>query len=586
MAVVRKLPVPKDIDIAQDATLRPIAELARAWRIPESALDPYGRYKGKLDVAALSGKGRKPGSKYVVVTAITPTPLGEGKTTTTVGLAQGICRTGKLAACAIRQPSLGPVFGIKGGAAGGGYSQVVPMEDFNVHLTGDIHAVQAAHNLVAAAIDARLHHESRHDRAFFEERGIPWIGLDAGSVRWNRVVDMNDRALRHIRVGMGGNDSGPERDSAFDIAVASEIMAILALARDLPDFRARLGRMVLGRDAEGQPVTAERMGVAGAAAVIMREALKPNLMQTLEEGPALVHAGPFANIAHGNSSILADEAGLAFADYVVTEAGFGSDMGFEKFCDIKCRISGIAPDCAVIVATLRALKMHGGGPKVVAGKPLAPAYSGPAPELLDAGLANLGAHIRIVRSFGVNAVVAINAFPGDADSELERVKEYAAAQGASGAAVCRHWEKGGEGALDLAREVEKAAANPGKFKLLYPDSMPLKEKIDRVAKEIYGAASVSYSDRALADLADHEAAGAGSLPVCMAKTQYSLSHDPALKGAPSGFVLPIQSVRLSAGAGFVFPLCGDITTMPGLPSRPAYMDMDIDVRTGRVRGLF
>jgi methylenetetrahydrofolate dehydrogenase (NADP+) / methenyltetrahydrofolate cyclohydrolase / formyltetrahydrofolate synthetase len=586
MSIERKSPVPKDIDIAQAAALRPIGELASSWGIPGEALEPYGRYKGKLDPGPLSKRGRKEGSRYVVVTAITPTPLGEGKTTTTVGLAQGLCRTGKLASCAIRQPSLGPVFGIKGGAAGGGYSQVVPMEDFNVHLTGDIHAVQAAHNLIAAALDARIHHESRHDKAFFEERGLPWIGIDPDSVRWNRVVDMNDRALRRVRVGMGGEDSGPERDSGFDIAVASEIMAILALARDLPDFRSRIGRMLLCSDAEGKPVTAERMGVAGAAAVIMRDALKPNLMQTLEEGPALVHAGPFANIAHGNSSIIADEAGLSFADYVVTEAGFGSDMGFEKFCDIKCRVSGLAPDAAVIVATLRALKMHGGGPKVVAGKPLAPAYSGPAPELLEAGLANLGAHIRIVRSFGVNAVVAINAFPGDTEAELDRVREYSIAQGASGAAVCRHWEKGGEGALDLALEVEKACAKPGAFELLYPDALPLKDKIERVAKVIYGAASVSYSERALADLATFEGMGAMTLPVCMAKTQYSLSHDPALKGVPSGFVLPIQSVRLSAGAGFVFPLCGDVSTMPGLPSRPAYLDMDIDVATGKVRGLF
>jgi len=585
MAITIRESVPKDIDIAQEACLRPIQDLAAQWGIASEAIEPYGRYKAKLDPRALGPRTRPGRPRYVVVTAITPTPLGEGKTTTTVGLSQGLCRRGALAACAIRQPSLGPVFGIKGGAAGGGYSQVVPMEDFNVHLTGDIHAVQAAHNLIAAAIDARLHHESRHPRAFFEERGLPWLGIDPGSVSWTRAVDMNDRALRRVRVGCG-EDSGPERDSSFDIAVASEVMAILALATDLRDFRDRLGRMILCRDGEGRAVDAERLGVAGAAAVIMRDALKPNLMQTLEEGPALVHAGPFANIAHGNSSILADRVGLSFCDYLVTEAGFGSDMGFEKFCDIKCRVSGLAPDAAVIVATLRALKMHGGGPKVVAGKPLAPEYAGPAPELLEAGLANLRAHIGIVRSFGVNAVVAINAFPGDSPAELERVREFAVGAGACGAAVCRHWALGGEGALELAAEVEKACARPGAFKLLYPDDASLEEKISAIATGIYGASGVDYSERARADLRACRELGLSGLPVCMAKTQYSLSHDPSLKGAPRGFILPVQSLRISAGAGFVTPMCGDISTMPGLPSRPAYLDMDIDVENGRVRGLF
>jgi formyltetrahydrofolate synthetase len=580
----KKNPMPSDIEIAQGAVLRPIAEILKNLGIPEDRAELYGAYKAKLDWR-LAREPAPRRAKYINVTAISPTPLGEGKTTTTVGLVQGLGRLGRKAAAALRQPSMGPTFGIKGGAAGGGYSQVVPMEDFNLHLTGDIHAVAAAHNLCAAAVDARIYHESRWSDAYLEKLGLRRLNVDPYGVSLGRVLDMNDRALRKVLVGLGDKADGPLRQSRFDIAVASEVMAILALARDLADLRSRLGRMIAARDNQGRALSAEDFGVAGAMAVLLRDALKPNLLQTLEGQGALVHAGPFANIAHGNSSIIADLAAAQYADYLVTESGFGADMGMEKFFNIKCRASGMVPDAVVLVATVRALKSHGGGPAVSPGKALPAVYRKENLELLKAGLANLRAHIGIVRRFGVPAVVAVNAFPTDTPAEWDLIREEALAAGAAESAVTRHWALGGEGALDLARAVERAAASPGSFRLLYPDESPLAEKIELIAREIYGADGVDYADGVRNQLDSLEDQGYGRLPVCMAKTQYSLSHDPRLKGAPRGWRLPIRELRLAAGAGFVYPLCGDITTMPGLPSRPAFMDLDIDAE-GNVKGLF
>jgi formyltetrahydrofolate synthetase len=459
------------------------------------------------------------------------------------------------------------------------------MEDFNLHLTGDIHAVAAAHNLCAAAVDARIYHESRWSASYFEKLGLRRLGIDPCGVNIGRVVDMNDRALRHVLVGLGDKADGPLRQSRFDIAVASEVMAILALARDMADLRARLGRMIVARDTQGRPLSAEDFGVAGAMTVLLKDALKPNLLQTLEGQGAFVHAGPFANIAHGNSSIIADLIAAQYAGYVVTESGFGADMGMEKFFNIKCRCSGMAPDAVVLVATVRALKSHGGGPSVVPGKALPAVYREENLELLKAGLCNLRAHIGIIRRFGVPVVVALNAFPTDTPAEWDLVREEALAAGATEAAVTRHWEQGGEGALDLARAVERAAAVPRSFRLLYPDTVPLAEKIEAIAREIYGADGVDYAEGVREQLGALEDQGYGSLPLCMAKTQYSLSHDPRLRGVPKGWRLPIRELRLAAGAGFVYPLCGDISTMPGLPSRPAFMDLDIDAE-GVIKGLF
>ncbi len=585
MVRVRKSPVPRDIEIAQDAELEPIASIASKLGLPADRVEPYGTYKAKVDYGLLRDPALPaPKAKYVDVTAISPTPLGEGKTTTTVGLVQGLGFIGKNAVATLRQPSMGPTFGIKGGAAGGGYSQVVPMEDFNLHLTGDIHAVSAAHNLCAAAVDARIYHESRWGDAYFEKIGLSKLGIDPHKTPIGRVVDINDRGLRQVITGLGGLENGPLRQSRFDITVASEVMAILALATSLQDLRARLGRMVVAFDTKGHPLTAEDFGVAGAMAVLLREALKPNLMQTLEGQAAFVHAGPFANIAHGNSSVLADLVAVRYADYVVTESGFGADMGMEKFFDIKCRTSGLVPDAVVLVATVRALKSHGGGPSVVPGKPLPEAYKQENLELLRSGLSNLVAHLRIVRRFGVPAVVAINAFPTDTEAEWDLIRETALAEGAVDAVVTHHFERGGEGAADLARAVDKACEQPVDFRLLYDLETPLRTKIETVATEIYGADGVEFSPGAAADMDRYEGAGFGNLPVCMAKTQYSLSHDPALKGAPVGWVLPVREVRLSAGAGFVYPLCGDMSTMPGLPSKPAFMGIDI-TEDGKIVGL-
>ncbi|MDR0376964.1 MAG: formate--tetrahydrofolate ligase [Spirochaetaceae bacterium] len=577
---------PSDIEIAQAAKIEKIRDIAGRMGIPSRWIEEYGLYKAKIDWRLLKSPDlAPPRAKYINVTAISPTPLGEGKTTTTVGLVQGLGRIGKNAAAALRQPSMGPTFGIKGGAAGGGYSQIIPMEDFNLHLTGDIHAVSAAHNLCAAAVDARIYHESRRPASYFENLGLRKLDADPCRVSIGRVVDMNDRALRHIVTGLGGRTDGPLRESRFDIAVSSEVMAVLALAKDLPDLRIRLGRITAAFDTKGTPLTAEDFGAAGAMTVLLKDALKPNLLQTIEGQGAFVHTGPFANIAQGNSSIIADLVAVRYADYVVTESGFGSDMGMEKFFNIKCRASGLVPDAVILVATIRALKSHGGGPAATPGKALPPEYREENLDLLRKGIANLTAHIAIVRRFGVPVVVAVNAFPTDTGAEWDIVRNEALKAGAADAVVTRHWAEGGEGAVDLARAVEKAAALPSRFKYLYPAEMGLAAKIETIAREVYGACGVDFAGGVRASLEKFEDQGFASFPVCMAKTQYSLSHDPTLKGAPTGWRLPVREVRLAAGAGFVCPLCGDITTMPGLPSRPAFMNIDVD-GNGKITGLF
>ncbi len=586
MSVDRIIPVPLDVDIAQSANIKPISEIAARYGLESKYLEHYGVDKAKVHLEFLAetkGQGKK--AKYIDVTAITPTPLGEGKTTTTIGLTQGLGFIGKKSIATIRQPSMGPTFGIKGGAAGGGYSQIVPMIDFNLHLTGDIHAVSAAHNLCAAALDARMYHESRWSDAYFEKLGLKKLNIDPYSILWRRVVDMNDRTLRSMIIGMGGLDNGPLRETGFDISVASEVMAVLALATSLEDLRRRLGKIVVALDRNGKAITTEDIGVAGAMTILMKDALKPNALQTLEEQLAFVHAGPFANIAHGNSSITADLIASRIADYVVTESGFGADMGFEKFMDIKCRASGLMPDAVVLVATVRALKMHGGGPKVTPGKPLASAYTQENLELLRAGIANLRAHIAIIKKYGLPVVVSINAFPTDSSAEHALIRDEALAAGAFDAVISRGWTLGGEGTADLASAVDRAATQPHSPQLLYSLELPLKEKIEIIAREVYGAGSIIYTPEAESSLQKFTDLGYANFPICMAKTQYSLSHDPQLKGAPQGFEFPVREVRLSAGAGFIVPITGEITTMPGLPSKPAYIGMDIDTTTGRISGL-
>jgi len=565
---------PSDLEIARSVTPRPIAEIAHELGYRDDEIELYGSTKAKITLEGIRRlEAERPRGRYVLVTAISPTPLGEGKSTTTVGLAQGLERIGKRAAVALRQPSLGPVFGIKGGAAGGGYSQVIPMEDFNLHLTGDVHAIGAAHNLAAAFIDNHVHHGNA-------------LGIDANAILWPRVLDISDRALRDVVVGLGGKDNGYPRQGSFVITVASEVMAILALASDLRDLRARLGRIVLATKKEGTPITAEDLHVAGSMAVLLKDALKPNLLQTLEGGPAWVHCGPFANIAHGNNSILADRAALATSDILVTEAGFGADMGAEKFFDIKCRASGLTCDAAVIVATIRALKMHGGVGRIVAGKPLDPALLESNPDAVRAGGVNLAKQIENVMAYGVPVVVAINVFPTDTEEEIAAVHEVAMAAGARDAVVARHFTDGGAGAEDLARAVWAAAEEGAPdFHLLYPDDMSLKDKIETIATRIYGADGVDYLPAATKSLKLYEDMGFGHLPVCVAKTQYSLSHDAKLLGRPTGFRLPIREVRLSAGAGFVTPIAGDMRTMPGLNSRPGGERIDLD-DDGNIVGLF
>lgn len=621
-------PVPSDIDIAQAAEPLPISQIAaEAGLLPEE-LVPYGTHKAKVKLSVRNRLSDKPNGKYVLVTAITPTPLGEGKTTTTVGLSQalGAHLNQKVFTC-VRQPSQGPTFGIKGGAAGGGYSQIIPMEDFNLHLTGDIHAISAANNLLAAAIDTRMHHESyQSDESLFNRlcppdkagnrsfapvmlRRLRKLGIDKtdpneltaeeisrfvrldidpDSITWRRVVDTNDRYLRGITIGKGPEEKFT-RETGYDISVASEIMAILALTTDLTDMRERLGRMVIGTNRAGEPITADDLGMGGALVVLMKDAIMPTLMQTLEGTAAFVHAGPFANIAHGNSSIVADQIALKLVGengYVLTEAGFGADIGMEKFFNIKCRYSGLAPNCVVLVATIRALKMHGGGPKVVAGRPLASAYTEENLELLEAGCSNLRVHIRNAVRFGVPVVVAVNRFKDDTDAEIEVVRRIAKEAGAQDAVMTNHWAEGGAGAVELGKAVMAACELPSNFEFLYPLNLSIKEKIETIAKKMYGADGVEYSEEAEQKIALYTKNGFDALPMCMAKTHLSLSHDPNLKGAPTGFTVPIRDLRASVGAGFLYPLLGTMSTMPGLPTRPAYYDVDLDPETGKVVGLF
>ncbi|MBI1876829.1 MAG: formate--tetrahydrofolate ligase [Chloroflexi bacterium] len=578
--------VPSDLEIAQAATVKPVLEIAAGLGLSEADLDLYGKYKAKVHLDVLEKFKDRPQGKYIDVTAITPTPLGEGKSTTTVGLTQGLGYIGKKAMTCIRQPSMGPTFGIKGGAAGGGYSQIIPMEDFNLHLTGDIHAITASHNLVAAALDARLYHESRQSDEELAKLGLKRLNIDPYNIQWNRVIDINDRALRNIVLGLGGSLDGVPRAGGFDITVASEIMAILALTTSLKDMRERFGRMIVALDRSGKPITAEDLGVAGAVTVLMKDAIMPNLMQTLEGQPAFVHAGPFANIAHGNSSIIADQIALKLADYVVTESGFGADIGMEKFFNIKCRTSGLIPNAVVLVNSVRALKMHGGGPAVVAGRALDKAYTEENLELLEKGIENLQAHIENVKKFGIPVVVAINRFPTDTEAELKLLKKLALQAGAEQAILAEHWAKGGAGAAELAEAVVAACEKPSNFNFLYPLEWSIKQKIEKIATDIYGADGVSYDAQANQQIKAFEQAGLGNLPICMAKTHLSISHEAGWKGRPKGFILPIREVRASAGAGFIFPLVGTMRTMPGLSSVPAYMKVDIDFDTGKIVGLF
>jgi formate--tetrahydrofolate ligase len=559
------------LEIARKATLRPITEVAAAMGIGEDQLEPYGRYVAKVSLDAVDTLADRPRARYIVVTAITPTPLGEGKTTTTIGLAQGMKKIGRRATAAIRQSSMGPTFGIKGGAAGGGYSQAGPFEAFNLHLTGDIHAVTAAHNTLSAIVDNHLHHGNE-------------LELDLHAISWRRVLDVNDRALRNIVLGLGTAEDGVPRQSGFDITAASEVMAILALATSLRDLRRRLGEIVVGFDVRGRPVTAEQLRGAGAMAVILRDALKPNLLQTLEHTPVLVHAGPFGNIAHGNSSVVADRIGIHTGDYLITEAGFGADMGAERFFNIKCRVSGLTPDAAVVVTTVRALKAHSGAHRIVPGKPLPPAILRENPDEVRAGGANLVKQIENVRLHGVTPVVAINAFPGDHPSEYDAIRDIAAGLGVR-CAVTTHFADGGSGATELAEAVAAAAEEPGGFRFLYPSEAPLRQKIETIATRVYGADGVDYAPEAARRLDQLEAEGFGGLSVCIAKTHLSISSFPELKGAPTGWRLPVREVRLSAGAGFAYAICGDMRTMPGLGSHPAAFDIDLDDE-GNIVGLY
>ena len=563
---------PSDLEIAREAKLKPLEEIAAGMGIRAHLLEPYGEAVAKIKLEAIEELNDRPRAKYVLISAITPTPLGEGKTTTTVGLGQAFSHIGKRATIAIRQPSMGPTFGIKGGAAGGGYSQVVPMETFNLHLTGDNHAVTAAHNMLAAIIDNHIHQNDD----FFH--------VDRHSVGFRRVLDINDRALRNIITGLGERVDGVPRETGFDITAASEVMAILALSTSLKDLRERLGKIVIGNTTDGKPITAEDLKAAGAMAVIMKEAIKPNLMQTLENTPALVHAGPFGNIATGNSSVVADLIGIRSGDFLITEAGFGADMGAERFFNIKCRISGLRPDAAVLVATVRALKDHSGRYEVKAGKPLPEQMLKENPEDVYAGSANLRRQIENIRVHGVSAVVAINAFPTDYHSEHDAIRKVAEEMGAR-VAVCEHFAKGGVGAVELAEAVAEAAEEPSSFRFLYPDEASLREKIETIAKTIYGAKGVEYDLSASRQLESYEKNGFGKLPICIAKTHLSISSDPSLKGAPKGWILPVRQARLSAGAGFIYPICGDMRTMPGLSATPAAHQIDIDEH-GRVVGLF
>ncbi len=574
--------------------MKPIAEVAGTLSIGPDELISYGRYKAKIPLSIEDRFKNLPKGKYVALTAITPTPFGEGKTTTAIGLTEALGSVfNKKAVCCLRQPSMGPTFNIKGGAAGGGKSRIIPEDDFNLHLTGDVHAAGAAHNLVAAAIDSRLYHESRQSDASLSFHGVKRLDIDPETIVWRRVLDVCDRSLREIEIGLNDHllkDGSPSlafpRRSAFDITEASELMALLALSESLEDLRKRVGRVMVAFDRKGRLVTLEDLGVAGAVTVILKDALQPNLMQTTEGQPVFIHCGPFANIAHGNSSIIADRMALGLADYVVTEGGFGSDIGLEKFFNIKCRASGLLPDVVVLVATVRALKLQGGGPPVKPGQALPDAYSSENLSLLEAGLENLAAHMGIVKRFGVPLVVAVNRFASDSGEEIDRVCRYAIEKRAAAAVPTDHFEKGGEGAATLAEAVMSACELPSEGKPLYPDDWPIKKKIDIIAREIYGAEGVDFMPEAEKAIENFERLGFDHLPICMAKSPYSLSHDPALKGAPKGFVLPVKEVRVSAGAGFIYALAGEINTMPGMATHPAFMHVDIDVKTGKVKGLY
>jgi formyltetrahydrofolate synthetase len=554
-----KTEMPSSLEIAQGATLRPILDVAAdAGLLPEE-VEPYGRFKAKVDLSVIERLTDRPDAKLVNVTAITPTPAGEGKTTTSVSLTQGLGALGRKPVLCLREASLGPVFGVKGGAAGGGYAQVVPMEDLNLHFTGDLHAITAANNLLAAMIDAHLHHGNE-------------LGIDPLSISWRRCLDMNDRSLRDVVTGLGGRANGSPRQTGFDITAASEIMALVAVARDLADLRRRLGAITIGQTYEGEPVTAEQLRAAGSLAVVLKDAIKPNLVQTLEGQPAFVHCGPFANIAHGNNSLVADRVALKLGEYVVTESGFASDMGMEKFFDITCRIGDLRPDAVVLVATIRALKHHAGD------------LDG-GTRAIEVGAQNLGRHIGIVKGFGLEAVVAVNRFPTDTDEELEVVRKLALERGAYAAEVNEAFERGGEGATALAEAVMDAAEQPASFQFAYPLDASIETKIGLIATRVYGADGADLLPAAKQRAAEFEDAGLGNLPICMAKTHLSLSHDPALRNAPRGFTVPVRDLRPYTGAGWIVALCGDMMTMPGLGKSPAAFAIDID-ETGETVGLF
>ncbi|MCD6452570.1 MAG: formate--tetrahydrofolate ligase [Acidobacteria bacterium] len=565
--------IPSDLEIAQSAELKPIVEIARELGILEEELEPYGKYMAKISLDILDRLKDRPSGKFITVTAITPTPFGEGKTVTNLGVGLGMARLGKKVINTLREPSKGPTFGIKGGACGGGYAQVLPMENINLHFTGDIHATESAHNLCAAAIDASILHKNP-------------LNIDPLSITWTRAVDVNDRALRNIVIGLGGKANGYPREAGYDITAATETAAIHALAVNIKDLRERLGRVVVGFTYDGKPVTAEDLKVAGAMTVLMKDSLKPNLVQSTENTPVIVHGFPFANVAHGNNSVLADMIALKLADYVVTESGFGSDCGFEKLVNVKCRQSGLKVDCAVIVATIRALKMHGGAFTIKPGQKLDPEVAGKVDmEALERGCENLRRHIEIVKMHGVPAVVAINRFTTDTDEEIEFVRKKAIEFGAEDAVPHEAWAKGGAGATDLAKAVIAACEKGSDFHFLYPDDLSIKEKIETLATKIYGASSVSYEPLAEKKIKLYTELGYDKLPINMAKTHLSLSHDPNWKGAPSGYTFPIRDIRASVGAGFLYPIAGKMQTMPGLPTKAAFQAVDID-ETGKTVGLF
>lgn len=564
--------MPTDLEIAQNANIKNISEIASSIGLNPDEYECYGRYKAKITMEGIGRVQKNRSGKYILVTAINPTPLGEGKTVTTIGTGMALSATGAKSSVAIRQPSLGPVFGIKGGAAGGGYSQVVPMEDLNLHFTGDVHAVGAAHNLLSAFLDNHIHHTNS-------------LNIEQTSITWPHVMDISDRSMRHIVQGLGGKSNGTPRESSFDITVASEVMAILALAENYHDLRSRLGKIIVAYNKNKEPITAEDLKVAGSMAALLKDAIKPNLIQTLENTPCLVHAGPFANIAHGNSSILADKFGIKVSDFLVTEAGFGADCGAEKFMDIKCRVSGMVPDAVLLVASIRALKMHGNAGKVTAGKPLPIEITGENLPALIQGSENLIKHIENLKLFGVPIIVTLNRFTDDRDNEIETVKKLALDAGADGFATSNVWAEGSKGGKEIADEILRVTQTKPNFKFLYELSDPLIDKIEAIAKKIYGAGKVEFSTEAKKKLKLYTSLGFDKLPVCMAKTPLSLSHDPKLKGRPQGFTLPIGDIKLSAGAGFIYPLCGDIRTMPGLPSQPAGNFIDLS-DNGVISGLY